>query len=86
MAEARDAEQFTWESPGGVLMTLTPERNGSLQIEVENGMVTISGSNCRHTQGEDAKTPGDVARQHLTEIQMTVLTTRCTATWRTVHG
>ena len=86
MADARDAEQFTWESPGGVLMTLTPERNGSLQVEVVNGMVTISGSNCRQSQGDDATKPFDSARQHLTEIQMTVLTTRCTATWRTVHG
>lgn len=86
MAEARDAEQFTWESPGGVLMTLTPERNGSLQVEVENGMVTISGSNCRRTQCEDAAEPSDIAPQMLTEIQMTVLTTRCTATWRTVLG
>jgi hypothetical protein len=49
-------------------------------------MVTISGSNCRQSHGDDATKPLDAARLFLTEIQMTVLTTRCTATWRTILG
>jgi hypothetical protein len=86
MSENRQAEQIVWDGPGAVQMSLKPDPDGSLAVEVQNGVVTVTGKQCRHSQGEDARKPKDVAYQILTEVQMTILTTRCQITWKCVAG
>ena len=84
MGENHDAEHIVWDAPGGVQSSLIPESGGSLTIEVENGVVTVTGEQCRHLQGENAKKPKDVAHQILEEVHMTILTTHCQITWKCV--
>jgi hypothetical protein len=84
MAEPRNAEQILWDAPGGVQMALLPQPGGSLLVEVGNGVVTITGTQCRHLQGEDARKPKEVGHQILAEVQMTLLTDRCQITWKCV--
>ena len=84
MAEKRDAEHIVWDGPCGVQMSLIPEPGGSLQVDVDNGVVTITGKQCRHLQGEDAKKPKDLGHQILAELHLTILTTRCQVTWKSV--
>jgi hypothetical protein len=82
MGDSQRAEHIVWESPGGVQMSLIPEPGGSLQIDVRDGVVTVVGKQCRHSQGEDARKPKDVAHQVLAEVHMTIITPRCQITWR----
>ena len=82
MGDNHNAEQIVWEAPAGVQMCLIPEPGGSLQIEIGNGVVTITGKQCRHSQGEIATKPKEVAHQIFAEVHMTILTTRCQITWK----
>ena len=84
MSEIRDAEHIAWDAPGGVQMSLFAEPGGSLQVDVDKGAVTITGKQCWHLQGEDAKKLKNVARQILAEVHLTILTTRCQITWKSV--
>jgi hypothetical protein len=84
MGEKRNAEHIVWDAPGDIQMSLVPEPGGWLQVEVENGVVTITGEQCQHRQGEHAKKPKDVGRQILSEVQMALLTTHCQITWKAV--
>jgi hypothetical protein len=65
-------------------MSLVPERDGSLQVDVRDGVVTLTGTQCRHAQGEDARKPKGVAQQILAEVHMTILNSRCQITWTCV--
>jgi hypothetical protein len=84
MGENRSAEHLLWDAPGGMQMSLIPEPGGSLLVEVANGVVTITGKQCRHLQGENAKKPKDVVHQVLAEVHLTILTPRCQITWKSV--
>jgi hypothetical protein len=84
VGEARSAEQIVWDAPGGVQMSLIPEPEGSLRVEVEGGVVTVTGERCRHFQGEEAKRPKEVGHQILAEVHLTILTNRCQITWKRV--
>ena len=84
MSEPRNAEHIAWEAPSGVQMTLAPEEGGSLQVLVENGVVTVTGKQCRQLQGEHATKSSKITHQILAEVQMTVITDRCQITWRCV--
>lgn len=84
MLVLRDAEHVVWDAPGGVQMSLIPEPNGSLKIDVEDGVVAIAGKQCRQMQGDEAKKPNDIAHQTLAEVHLTILTTRCQITWKAV--
>jgi hypothetical protein len=86
MSEPRNAEHIVWEAPAGVQMSLVPEEGGSLQVEAANGLVTITGKQCRHRQGESAKNASKTGGQSLAEVHMTVLTDRCQITWKSVVG
>ena len=79
-----NAEQISWEAPGGIQMTLIPEPGGLLRVEVANGVVTVTGSNCRHLQGEHAKNDTHVGRQVLTEVRLAIVTDRCLITWKAI--
>ncbi len=82
MSDSQHAEHIVWDAPGGVQMSLIPEPDGSLQIDVRDGMVRVVGKHCRHSQGEDARKPKDVAHQVLAEVDMTIITPRCQITWK----
>ena len=82
MGDSQGAEHIVWDAPGGVGMSLIPEPGGSLLVEVRDGVVTITGKQCRHLQGEDARKPKDVARQVLAEVHMTLVNSRCQITWK----
>jgi hypothetical protein len=82
MGDNQRAEQITWDGPGGVQMSLFPEPGGSLQVDLRDGAVTITGKRCRHLQGENAKRPKDVARQVLEEVHLTIITSHCQITWK----
>jgi hypothetical protein len=82
MDDNQRAEQIAWEAPAGVQMSLIPEPGGSLLIDVRDGVVTVTGKQCRHSQGESATRPKDVARQVLAEVRLTIITTRCLITWK----
>jgi hypothetical protein len=82
MGDNRRAEHIVWDAPGGVQMSLIPEPGGSLQVDVRDGVVTVTGKQCRHSQGEDARKPKDVAQQVLAEVHMTIVTSRCQITWK----
>ncbi len=84
MEREHRAEQIVWEAGAGVQMSLTPEPGGSLQVEVDGAAVTVHGKQCRHRQGEHAKRPKDVAHTILAEVHMTILTTHCLITWKSV--
>jgi len=84
LGECRNAEQVAWDAPAGVQMSLTPEEGGSLQVAVENGVVTITGERCWHRQGEQAKSDSKVRGQLLSTVHLTVLTDRCLITWKSV--
>jgi hypothetical protein len=84
MNEKNNAEQIAWEAPAGVQMALRPEPGGSLHVEVANGVITITGKDCHHSQGEHAKKPKDVAHQVLAEVRMTIITDHCLVTWKAV--
>ena len=81
MGENRSAEHIVWDAGNGVQMSLMPEPGGSLQVEVGNGIVTITGKQCRHLQGE---IPKGVAHQILAEVHMTILATYCQITWKSI--
>ncbi len=82
MGDNQHAEHIVWDAPGGVGMSLIPEPGGSLQVDVRDGVVTVTGKQCRHLQGEDARKPKDVAHQVLAEVHMTIITSRCQITWK----
>ena len=84
MAEPQNAEQIVWDAPGGVQMSLIPEPDGSLLVEVADGVVTVMGRRCRHLQGENANKPSEVGHQTLAEVHMTLLTNRLQITWKCV--
>ena len=60
------------------------DSGGSLLVEVDHGVVTVTGKQCRHLQGEHAKKPKEVGHQSLAEVHMTLLTNHCQITWRSV--
>ena len=76
------AEHICWDAPGGVQMSLTPEPGGSLQVDVRDGVVTVTGKQCRRLQGEGATKPKEVAKQVLAEVRLAIITTRCQITWK----
>jgi hypothetical protein len=82
MNEHLHAEQIVWEAPGGVQMSLAPEAGGTLQVDVREGVVTVTGKQCRHSQGEAAKKPKDVASQVLADVHMTIIGSLCQITWK----
>jgi len=85
MGETHDAEQISWDAPGGISMTLIPEPGGVLQVRIDGEVVTLSGRHCRHLQGEEGtRKPRDVTSQLLAEVHLTLLTTRCLITWKSV--
>ena len=84
MGENHNAEHIAWDGPAGVQMTLIPEPDGSLHVKVGIGEVTITGKQCRHLQGENAKKSKDVATQILAEVHLTIITNRCQITWKSV--
>ncbi len=87
MGENQRAEHIVWEGPAGVHSSLIPEPGGSLQVDVRDGVVTVTGKKCRHLQGENAKKPKDVARQVLEDVHLTIITSHCQITWEcTVAG
>lgn len=84
MNENQTAEQIAWDAPGSVQMSLVPMTGGLLQIRVEDGAVTVTGRNCRLTQGDSAKAPKDVGATYLAEVQLTIPLCRCFITWKAV--
>lgn len=82
MGDNRRAEHIVWDAPGGVQISLVPEPGGWLQVDLRDGEVTVSGKQCRHFQGEDARKPKDVARQVLADVRMTIVNSRCQITWK----
>jgi len=82
MSDDHSAEHIAWDGPGGVQSSLIPEPGGSLQVDVRDGVVTVTGKHCRHLQGENAKKPKDVARQVLDEVHLTIITSHCQITWK----
>ena len=82
MDEKNNAEQIVWESVGGVQMALRPEPGGTLHVEVLDGVATVTGKNCRHSEGEDTKNPKDGAHQILEEVRLAIITDRCLVTWK----
>lgn len=81
MVERREAEQTIRDAPGGVQMSLAPEPGGSLQVDVADGVVTITGKRCRHWQGERATRPTDVAHQILAVVEFSIVNSPCLITW-----
>jgi hypothetical protein len=82
MDDNQRAEQIVWDAPGGVQMSLIPMPGGSLLINVRDGVVTVTGEQCRHSQGEGATQPKDVAHQVLAEVRLSIITSRCQITWK----
>ncbi|MBS0262632.1 MAG: hypothetical protein JSS02_11830 [Planctomycetes bacterium] len=82
MGDKQRAEQIAWDAPGGVQMSLIPQPSGSLEVDVHDGVVTVTGKQCRHLQGENGKRSPDVAAQFLEHVHMTIIASRCLITWK----
>ena len=78
------AEIIAWEAPGGIPMSLAPrpDRGGSLTIRVDEGAVTIHGTQCRYVIGHPKHADRTVAEKVLTEVRMTLPLERCQITWK----
>ena len=78
------AEVIAWEAPSGIPMSVAPrpDRGGSLTIRVEEGAVTIHGTQCRYVIGHPEHADRTVAEKVLAEVQMTLPLERCQITWK----
>jgi hypothetical protein len=82
------AVTVAWESPGGLIMALTPveEDEGSvLTAVIDGGAVTVSGKNCRYaaTDAErerKGKKPSSI--QSLSDFRFTIPLARCQIIWK----
>jgi hypothetical protein len=67
-----------------ITVGLRPDLGGSVEVSIDDGAVTIKGTNCLYILGDPAKERS--GEEFLTEVYLTVPLSRCQIFWKIVPG
>lgn len=84
-SKRRAATSISWKSPEDHAVTLTPllDRGGLLEVEIDNGAVTIFGKSCRLTT---ADSKNDRQRHKtISDAEITIPLSQCEIHWTLVE-
>ena len=77
------AALVAWKSPEDQPLSLSPdpERGGSLEVEIEDGAVTVRGKNCRFVWC-DVKKKQRQGEKIVAEVEITIPLAQCQINWK----